>query len=84
MFGHPAPLADQLLTSRRRQVNEMRAVFLSCHHQPGFRELSLCGLCLLAVTELVEAIEGNTKPKEIVLPAKLIKRGSVANILDSK
>ena len=38
----------------------------------------------IAVTELVEAIEGNTKPKEIVLPAKLIKRGSVANLLKSK
>jgi LacI family transcriptional regulator len=38
----------------------------------------------IAVTELVEAIEGNTKPKEIVLPANLIKRGSVANILKSK
>jgi LacI family transcriptional regulator len=38
----------------------------------------------IAVTELVEAIEGNTKPKEIVLPANLIKRGSVANILNSK
>ena len=38
----------------------------------------------IAVTELVEAIEGNTKPKEIVLPANLIKRGSVANLLKSK
>ncbi|MEY3317389.1 MAG: hypothetical protein RLZZ503_591, partial [Actinomycetota bacterium] len=38
----------------------------------------------IAVTELVEAIEGNTKPKEIVLPANLVKRGSVANILNSK
>jgi LacI family transcriptional regulator len=38
----------------------------------------------IAVTELVDAIEGNTKPKEIVLPANLIKRGSVANILKSK
>lgn len=38
----------------------------------------------IAVTELVEAIEGNTKPKEIVLPASLIKRGSVANLSKSK
>jgi LacI family transcriptional regulator len=38
----------------------------------------------IAVTELVEAIEGNTKPKEIVLPANLIKRGSVANLSKSK
>jgi len=34
----------------------------------------------IAVTELVEAIEGNTKPKEIVLPANLVKRGSVAKL----
>ena len=38
----------------------------------------------IAVTELVEAIEGNTKPKEIVLPASLIKRGSVANLSKAK
>ena len=38
----------------------------------------------IAVTELVETIEGNTKPKEIVLPAKLIKRGSVAKLNKSK
>ena len=38
----------------------------------------------IAVTELVEAIEGNTKAKEIVLPASLIKRGSVAKLTKSK
>jgi LacI family transcriptional regulator len=38
----------------------------------------------IAVTELVEAIEGNTKPKEIVLPANLVKRGSVAKLPRSK
>ena len=38
----------------------------------------------IAVTELVEAIEGNTKAKEIVLPASLIKRGSVAKLSKSK
>jgi LacI family transcriptional regulator len=37
----------------------------------------------IAVTELVEAIEGNTKAKEIVLPASLIKRGSVAKLTKS-
>lgn len=38
----------------------------------------------IAVTELVEAIEGNAKSKEIVLPANLIKRGSVAKLTKSK
>lgn len=38
----------------------------------------------IAVTELVEAIEGNTKPKEIVLPASLVIRGSVAKLTKSK
>ena len=37
----------------------------------------------IAVTELVEAIEGNSKPKEIVIPASLIKRCSVANLSKS-
>jgi LacI family transcriptional regulator len=34
----------------------------------------------IAVTELIETIEGNAKPKEIVLPARLIRRGSVARL----
>jgi LacI family transcriptional regulator len=38
----------------------------------------------IAVTELVEAIEGNTKTKGIVLPAMLVIRGSVANLVQSK
>jgi LacI family transcriptional regulator len=38
----------------------------------------------IAVTELIEAIEGNTKAKEIVLPASLVIRGSVANLSQAK
>jgi len=38
----------------------------------------------LAVTELVEAIEGKTKAKEIVLEAHLVRRGSVAKLRKAK
>ena len=38
----------------------------------------------IAVTELIETIEGNAKPKAIVLPANLIRRGSIASLPKSK
>ena len=38
----------------------------------------------LAVKELVSNIEGKVKPKQIVLPAHLITRGSVSRIRRSK
>jgi LacI family transcriptional regulator len=38
----------------------------------------------IAVTELIEAVEGKAKPKEIVLEAHLIRRGSVAKLHKAK
>ena len=38
----------------------------------------------LAVKELVSNIEGKVKPKQIVLPAHLIKRGSVSRLRQGK